>query len=210
VDPQVGFSVAMRTTSAAISGLVLGRPGRRVFEPSYLFATSWRYHRKKVSGVTMPAIDATRRRPTTLPFTARRRRWSSVRRRRRDGCAARRTRFSSSRYSMTACCCRLTQPAKSSQKKASGGGIGSMAQACPRDRPGFKDWIVGASIGRVLRHKPPPTTSIPSLSGNPTSAEFSHKTPRTASRQPLCRLPPTRPGRTDLRVPAQNAGTLWY
>jgi hypothetical protein len=79
----------MRTTSAAISGLVLGRPGRRLFEPSYFLATSRRYQRKMVSGVTMPAIDARRRRPRTLPFTARRRRWSSVRRSRRDPCAAR-------------------------------------------------------------------------------------------------------------------------
>jgi hypothetical protein len=39
---QVGFSVAMRTTSAAMSGLVRGRPGRRVFEPSYFLATSLR------------------------------------------------------------------------------------------------------------------------------------------------------------------------
>ena len=38
----------------------------------------------------MPAMDARRRRPRTLPLTARRRRWSSVRRSRRDGCAARR------------------------------------------------------------------------------------------------------------------------
>src|SRR5215472_18589854 len=65
---QVGFSVAMRTTSAAMSGLVLGRPGRRPFEPSYFLATSRRYQRKIVSGVTMPAMSARRRRPTILPF----------------------------------------------------------------------------------------------------------------------------------------------
>jgi hypothetical protein len=41
----------MRTTSAAISGLVGGRPGRRVFEPSYFLATSLRYQRRIVSGV---------------------------------------------------------------------------------------------------------------------------------------------------------------
>jgi hypothetical protein len=40
----------MRTTSAAISGLVVGRPGRRVCEPSYFLATSLRYQRKIVSG----------------------------------------------------------------------------------------------------------------------------------------------------------------
>src|SRR6516165_4333869 len=87
VYPHVGFSDAMGTTSAAMSRLVLGRPGCRLFEPSYFLATSWRNHRRMVSGVTMPAIDARRRRPTTLPFTARRRRWSSLRRSRRDGCA---------------------------------------------------------------------------------------------------------------------------
>jgi hypothetical protein len=58
-------------------GLVLGRPGRRVFEPAYFLATSRRYHRRMVSGVTMPAMSARRRRPRTLPFTAKRRRWSS-------------------------------------------------------------------------------------------------------------------------------------
>src|SRR5215472_7652182 len=132
---HVGFSVAMRTTSAAMPVFVHGRPGRRVFEPSYFLATSRRYHRKIVSGVTIPAMDASRRRPTTWPFTARRRRWSSVRRTRRDSCVARRTRFSSTRYSMTACCCRLTQPEKSRQKKASGGGNGSIAKACLRGYP---------------------------------------------------------------------------
>src|ERR1700730_16647807 len=64
-------------------GLVLGRPGRRVFEPSYFLATSLRYHRRMVSGLTIPAMSARRRRPRTLPFTAKRRRWSSVRQSRR-------------------------------------------------------------------------------------------------------------------------------
>ena len=36
----------MRTTSAAMSGLVDGRPGRRAFEPSYFLATSRRYQRR--------------------------------------------------------------------------------------------------------------------------------------------------------------------
>jgi hypothetical protein len=77
--PQLGFSVAMRTNSAAISGLVRGRPGWRVFESSYFLATSFRYQRRMVSGVTIPVMSARRRRPRTLPFTAKRRRWSSVR-----------------------------------------------------------------------------------------------------------------------------------
>ena len=59
----------MRTTSAAMSGFVVGRPGRRVFEPSYFWATSVRYHRRIVSGVTMAATAARRRRPRTWPFT---------------------------------------------------------------------------------------------------------------------------------------------
>ena len=40
-----------------------GRPGSRVFDPSYLLATSLRYQRRIVSGVTMPATSVRRRRP---------------------------------------------------------------------------------------------------------------------------------------------------
>src|ERR1700681_4853157 len=58
----------MRTTSAARSGLVLGRPERRAFDPSYFLATSVRYQRRMVSDVTMPTMPASRRRPRTLPF----------------------------------------------------------------------------------------------------------------------------------------------
>jgi hypothetical protein len=36
-----------------MSGLVRGRPGRRIFEPSYFVATSLRYQRSMVSAVTM-------------------------------------------------------------------------------------------------------------------------------------------------------------
>ena len=46
--------------------LVLGRPGRRVFEPSYFLATSLRYQRRMVSGVTIPAMSARRRRPRSF------------------------------------------------------------------------------------------------------------------------------------------------
>src|SRR5438067_3369865 len=157
----------MRTTSTARSALVRGRPGRRAFELSYFFAMSVRYHRRIVSGVTMPTIPPSRRRPRALPFTARRRRWSSVRRSRRRPCAARRTRFSSSRYSMTACCCRLTQPARTRTTKASGGGSASMAQACPTGwhgarRAGCRDrapWV----RDRVPKHKPPGIASNTAL-----------------------------------------------
>jgi hypothetical protein len=71
--PLVGFSVAMRTTSAAMSGFVLGRPGRRRLRAVALLGDELRYQRKMVSGVTIPAMAARRRRPRTLPFTARRR-----------------------------------------------------------------------------------------------------------------------------------------
>ena len=61
-------------------------------QPAQAFTTRDRAgpdHRcRGVSGVTMPAMDARRRRPRTLPLTARRRRWSSVRRRRRGPCTA--------------------------------------------------------------------------------------------------------------------------
>ena len=55
---------------------------------------------------------------------------------------------------------RLTQPKKEKDRRASGGGSGSIAGACPRDRPRFKGgraWgIVGPEIGpRFPRPKPP-------------------------------------------------------
>ena len=52
-----------------MSGMVGGRPGSRVFEPSYLWATSLRYQRRIVSGVTHDSGDV--RKATTakdLPF----------------------------------------------------------------------------------------------------------------------------------------------
>ena len=48
--------------------------GRRAFEPSYFVATSRRYQRRIVSGVTMPATSARPRRPRAWPFRAKRRR----------------------------------------------------------------------------------------------------------------------------------------
>jgi hypothetical protein len=50
------------------------RPGRRVFAPSYFVATRHRYHRRMVSGVTIPATATSCRRPRIWPFTATRRR----------------------------------------------------------------------------------------------------------------------------------------
>jgi hypothetical protein len=58
----------MRTTSAAMSGVVDGRPGRRLWEPSYFWATNLRYERRIVSGVKRPGRSATPRRPSMMPF----------------------------------------------------------------------------------------------------------------------------------------------
>ena len=121
-----------------MSGLVDGRPGRRAWEPSYFWATSLRYQRRIVSGVTIPDTSARRRLPRTTPFTARRRRWSSVRRTRRDACAARRIRFSSSGSSMTACYSRLTQSETSSNRKVSGREGESTAEASRNGATRFK------------------------------------------------------------------------
>ena len=61
----------MRTTSSAIACLVRGRPELRFLEPSYFLATSRRYQRRIVSGVTMPATRWSPFRPRTMFFTAR-------------------------------------------------------------------------------------------------------------------------------------------
>jgi hypothetical protein len=61
---QVGFSVAIRTTSCSTSTATVGRPIRRRAEPSYLRAISSRYQRRIVSGVTRPANSPSLRRPT--------------------------------------------------------------------------------------------------------------------------------------------------
>ena len=42
-------------------------PGRRVWEPSYFWATSLRYQRRIVSGVTIRDTSARRPRPRTMP-----------------------------------------------------------------------------------------------------------------------------------------------
>jgi len=60
-----------------MSGLVFGRPGRRFLDPSYLMATSLRYHRRMVSGCH-DAGDGPEAAATE--DLASRRRWWSVRR----------------------------------------------------------------------------------------------------------------------------------
>jgi len=56
----------------AIGGIAFGA-GVVGYSLYWFFATSVRYQRRIVSGVTMPARPASRRRPSTVPFTARRR-----------------------------------------------------------------------------------------------------------------------------------------
>src|SRR5262249_676796 len=97
VPTRVGFSVAIHTTSTPMSGWVLGRPRGGAFEPSYFWAPSRRYHRKIVSGVTIPAMDATRRRPTTWLFHGQAAAPIVGEPQRREPCAARRTQFCSRR-----------------------------------------------------------------------------------------------------------------
>ena len=80
VYPHWGFSTAIRTTRAATSRRVIGRPRPRRALPSYVWAITLRYQRRIVSGVTMPATCIQTRRPSCWPRTARRRRWASVRR----------------------------------------------------------------------------------------------------------------------------------
>jgi hypothetical protein len=61
--PQLGFSVAIWTTSWSTSTATVERPGGRRAEPSDLRAISSRYQRRIVSGVTWPASSPSRRRP---------------------------------------------------------------------------------------------------------------------------------------------------
>lgn len=97
VYPQPGFATAILTTSPAISHGVLGRPRPLRALPPHFFAISWRYQRRIVSGVTMPAMARSALRPSLLPRTASRLRWASLRRSGRSPSCSRRIRFSSLR-----------------------------------------------------------------------------------------------------------------
>ena len=66
----VGFSTAIRTTSAATSLRVIGRPRPRRALPSYVLAISLRYQRRIVSGVTIPATRVKPGFPICLPQMA--------------------------------------------------------------------------------------------------------------------------------------------
>ena len=93
VSPHWGFSTTIRTTSAATSRRVIGRPRPRRALPASVWAINLRYQRRIVSGVTMPATCITTRRPSCWPRTASRRRWASVRRSGRGPRCSRRTRL---------------------------------------------------------------------------------------------------------------------
>ena len=71
--------------------------------PSYFLAMSCRYHRSKVSGVTIVPSAKSRFLPMTLALLARRRRWLSVNKMRPVPICSRSTRVSACRYSMTSC-----------------------------------------------------------------------------------------------------------
>src|SRR5712692_9353208 len=87
---------------------------------------------------------------------------------------------------MAACWCRLTQPEKSRRKKPSGGDSGSMAEACPKGRPGSR----GASLeyrrladrAEVPEAQASSKASTRLLFGDPSSAEFSHLSPSQSAR----------------------------
>src|ERR1700736_5636938 len=77
---------------------------------------------------------------------------------------------------MTACCCRLTQPETRRTKNANGGGsefIGKHA----RGAPPVQGVQSGDRLGpRFSRHTLPSTASMRPMFGDPSSAEFSHRT----------------------------------
>ena len=123
VYPHWGFSTAIRTTRAATSRRVIGRPRPRRALPSYVWAINLRYQRRIVSGVTMPATCIQTRRPSCWPRTASRRRWASVRRSGRGPRCSRRTRFSSRRYAIRSSWWRFTQPANVRTRNCSAGGM---------------------------------------------------------------------------------------
>src|SRR6266851_10071572 len=79
-----------------------------------------------------------------------------------------------------ACWCRLTQPEKRRRKKASGGGSGSMAEACPRGRPGSRAASLGyrrpADRAEVPEAQASSKASTRLFFGDPSSPEFSHLT----------------------------------
>jgi hypothetical protein len=122
VDPrvgQVGFSVAIRMTRCRISAKTPGRPGRD-FAYVHFRAMSCRCQRRIVSGVTIAATCARRRRASRKPIAAKRRRSSSVNRTRWLPRRAFRTRFSSRRHWMTSCCSCWSQPTRKVTSRCSG------------------------------------------------------------------------------------------
>jgi hypothetical protein len=82
-------------------------------------ATNVRYHRIRVSGVTVSS-SLSALRPNACALRASRRRSASVNRRRRPSRRSFSNRFSSFRYSIAASCRRLIQPASSVRKNCSG------------------------------------------------------------------------------------------
>mgnify|MGYP006945900231 CR=1 FL=1 len=117
LDPT---SFAILTTSATTSRLLRDRPIRRRFLlPSYLRATSRRYHPKIVSGVAIFAKCLRSLRLSSLPFRPSRRLCTSVNRTRRPPCCSRSTRFSSNTYASAAACFLSRNPATMNSRNLS-------------------------------------------------------------------------------------------
>lgn len=97
--PQLGFSLAIRTTRRSISSSTGGRPtDLRNFDPSNFFAISSRYQRNRVSGLATAATSARAFRPslwTISPSVV----FSEPESSNRPLIFARRIRFSTARYS---------------------------------------------------------------------------------------------------------------
>ncbi len=85
-------SPGRRTPTSPISPSIRGRPGALLELPSYFAATSSRYQRSNVSGVTIVEISRSRRRPRSFAVRASRRLCASVNRRRFPPSCSRRTR----------------------------------------------------------------------------------------------------------------------
>ena len=119
VYPQLGFSVAIRTTRRRISVSTPGRPGRcRVYV--HFRTINSRCHRRMVSGVTSVATSRNTSRPRRCPSTARRRRCTSFNRSRRLVNCAFSARFSSRRNAITSRCSRSSHPSRAASRICSG------------------------------------------------------------------------------------------
>ena len=92
VYPQLGFSVAIRTTSCSMSAWVRGRLGRRRAGKVHFRATRTRCQRSRAAGVTMGSRSRSALRPSPFARVAKVRRSASVKMIRRPESRLRRAR----------------------------------------------------------------------------------------------------------------------